>query len=208
MPVEKWNSEGHHFSHLCRSSTLQKKKCHSIISANHWNFQIFTIEASTFHLNKKSWISLKICQTQSYWVTLSLENSYHCIYKYIIFASQGLFVPNQNNQPNLHSLRMTPMTMSSSHSQLWFKKKKQEGALFTKQSSHEWRVTMLFQDLSWPKALPLCNLLLVVKLPNSTIKAIYFSAFLLVVLPVYDHPSPSGAGIILVELQYHRVCQQ
>lgn len=75
-------------------------------------------------------------------------------------------------------------------------------------SSHEYTIIMLFQDLSWPKAHPLFNLLLVVKLPNSAIKAIYFIAFLLVILPVYDHPSPSGAKIILVEFQYHRVCHQ
>lgn len=85
-------------------------------------------------------------------------------------------------KPNLHLLIMISMTLSSSHSHS--SRKKKGGPI------HK-ALIILFQDLGWPKAFPLCDLLIVVKLPNSTIKSIYFIAFLTVVLPVYHHSSPS-----------------
>lgn len=107
---------------------------------------------------------------------------------------------------NLHLLRMISMTMSSSHSQLQRererKKEKKKKGLFTK------AFMILIQDLGWPKVFPPCNLLIFVKLPNSTIEAIYFIAFLLVALPVYHHSSPFWVRRILAELQYHWICQQ
>lgn len=64
----------------------------------------------------------------------------------------------------------------------------------------------LIQDSGWPEPFPHWNLILMVKLSNSSIKSICFIAFFSMLLLIYHCSSPSWSWSVLVKLQYHQFC--
>lgn len=71
----------------------------------------------------------------------------------------------------------------------------------------EFHQPLLFQDSIRPKAPPPRDLLVVVKLSNSAVEPVRFVPFLAVVLPIYRRPSPSGARIVLAEVECYCICE-